>query len=130
MREIAGLLEVERLIGRISRDQTGLSLSLSGFQRLRECRLHGEPRDERVISRFDLVIESSRRTPPCCLRLTLRSVRDLSLSNACVGSTTSGLALTDISDRHWDRVSWELHDVESSMIHCYADEAEIVLESQ
>ena len=73
-------------------------------------------------------MESSRRTPSCRLRIILRGVRGLSLDEVCVGSTTSGLALADISERQWEDPRWGLHDYEEKMIHCYANEAEIFLE--
>ena len=130
MREMKGLADVEFRIGRLSRDRTGSALDLCRFPWLRQCCLREAFSEDQVVSRLDLVVESSHLTPPCRLRIILWGAKSLRLNSVSVGSTITGLEIVDISDRQWESIHWELGDYENSMIRCYADEAEILLEPE
>ncbi len=128
MLEIKGLAEVEARLGQLSRSRDGLSLTFTRFQAIRECHLSEQDCEGHARPRFDLVVESTLQPSTCRMRIILWGAQSLSMKQISVGSTTSGLEIRDISNRHWQNRSWELKDYENDLIHCYAEEVEILLE--
>jgi hypothetical protein len=115
MSAIKGLEEAEKIFG---------LLNFSDFRRVRELRFLEQP--EASESQLTLVLESEGRSPNFLLSLRFEGVQNLKLSFGGQLTQIIGFGITDISQRQWERLNWEVTDFENGCIHFYCREVEIL----
>ncbi len=78
-------------------------------------------------SRLDLTMSSARRLPGYSVTLRFSGVSALNISD--FGSAliqVMGFDVSDISDRQWEGINWEVYDFENGALRFYAESVVIV----
>jgi hypothetical protein len=115
MPAIKGLEAAEKILG---------PLKFFHFRRVRELRFLEQPGASE--SQLDLFVESQDRSPNFLLNLRFRGVQNLKLTFGGQLTQIIGFDISDISQRQWDRLNWEVTDFENGRIHFYCREVEIL----
>ena len=97
------------------------------FSLVRELRFYEEMGGDRPIQNLEMIIESEKREPNYRLCLKFSGVSNLRLSNFGGGETRiAGFDVVDVTDRQWEKISWEVLDYEDGDLAFYAFTGQVV----
>jgi len=99
------------------------------FRLLRKLRVSAMPAHGQSIINIELALETDSRQPPARLCMRFRAVSSLQVRDLGGEARIPGFDVADLSDRHLERINWQVFDFEESVISFYAEDAEIVAAS-
>jgi hypothetical protein len=115
MKTLSGIEEAKAVIG---------EFQLSEFRIIRELRFY---ETETHSPCLEMTVESEERSPSYQLKLVFTGVRSLRLREFGGKQTRIiGLDVTDISERNWENVCWQVMDYEDDNLNFLAKTATIV----